>query len=100
MSEKIISKSNFLFSFLGALGAILIFVLIIFIAYLPNRPLPVDEAVVAKRQETADAARATSESKLEGYAVINADAGIVRIPIEEAMKRTLANYQNASETMN
>lgn len=92
MSEKEISNSNFLFSFLGAVGAILIFALIIFIAYLPNRPDAVDAQVIADRQEKADSARATSQSKLEGYEVLNAEEGIARIPIEDAMQITLNNY--------
>ena len=41
-------------TFLGSLGAILIFSLILFIAYLPHRPAPVDAQVVATRQAKAD----------------------------------------------
>ncbi len=95
MSETEISKSNFLFTFLGSLGAILIFVLIIFIAYLPNRPAPVDAEIAAQRQATADEARAAGKSKLEGYEVLNQEAGTVRVPIEAAMELTVKTYQSA-----
>lgn len=93
MSNTEVSKSNFLFTFLGSLGALLIFILIIFVAYLPNRPAPVDAAIIEQRQQTADEARATSSSKLQGYAVINAEAGTVRIPIGEAMQMTVDSFQ-------
>ena len=96
MSEKEVSKTNMLFTFLGSLGAILVFALILFVAYLPNRPAKVDADVIAKRQETADAARATSNGKLEGYAVVNAEAGAVRIPIAKAMELTVKSYQSGS----
>ena len=53
------SKGNQWFSFLGILGAILIFGLIVFIAYLPNRDGPVNADIVAERQANADEARAS-----------------------------------------
>jgi hypothetical protein len=94
MSEKPASKSNFLLSFLGGLGAILIFLLILFIAYLPNRPDPVDASVVADRQAKADEARAAGIKKLTSLEVVDASAGIARIPIEDAMERTVSTYQS------
>jgi len=93
MSETEVSKSNFLFTFLGSLAAILIFALIIFIAYLPNRPAPVDASIAANRQKLADESRAAGKSKLEGYEVVNAEAGTVRIPIEAAMELTVKSYK-------
>lgn len=93
MSNTEVSKSNFLFTFLGSLGALLIFILIVFVAYLPNRPAPVDATIIEQRQQTADEARATSNSKLQGYAVVDAQSGTVRIPIEEAMKMTVDTFQ-------
>lgn len=93
MSETQVSKGNSLLTFLGSLGAILIFVLILFIAYLPNRPAPVDAQIAAARQAKADEARAAGIKKLTSFEVINAESGIARIPIEEAMLLTVAAYQ-------
>jgi len=93
MSETQVSKSNSLLSLLGGLGAILIFVLILLIAYLPNRPAPVNAQVNATRQLKADEARAGGIQKLTGYEVVNAAAGTVRIPIEEAMQLTVKAYE-------
>lgn len=92
MSEAKISKSNTFLTFLGCLGAFLVFVLIIFIAYLPNRPERVDAQVYATRQAKADESRAAGIQKLTNYELIDAEAGIVRIPIEDAISLTIASY--------
>jgi len=94
MSESSKSKSQ-LPTFLGSLGAILIFLLIMLVAYLPNRPEPVDAQQQAERLQRAEETRAENESKLEGYEVVNAEEGTVRIPIEQAMELTLKKYRNA-----
>ena len=92
MSETQISKSNTLLTFLGCLGAFLAFVLIIFIAYLLNRPERVDAQVYATRQAKADESRAAGIQKLTNYELIDAEAGTARIPIEEAISLTIAGY--------
>lgn len=94
MSEAKISKSNIFLTFLGCLGAFLVFVLIIFIAYLPNRPERVDAQVYATRQAKADESRAAGIQKLTNYELIDAEAGIVRIPIEDAISLTIASYNS------
>ena len=94
MSEAKISKSNNFLTFLGCLGAFLVFVLIIFIAYLPNRPERVDAQVYATRQAKADESRAAGIQKLTNYELIDAEAGIVRIPIEDAISLTIASYNS------
>jgi len=96
MSETQVSKGNSMLSFLGGLGAILIFGLILFIAYLPNRPPPVNAEVNATRQLKADEARAAGIQKLTAFEVVNAEAGTVRIPIEEAMKLTVDGYDKGA----
>ena len=98
MSEIKISKSNTFVTFLGCLGAFLVFVLIIFIAYLPNRPERVDAQVYATRQAKADESRAAGIQKLTNYELIDAEAGIVRIPIEDAISHTIASY-NSGESL-
>ena len=94
MSETKISKSNTFLTFLGCLGAFLVFVLIIFIAYLPNRPERVDAQVYAARQAKADESRAAGIQKLTNYELIDVEAGIVRIPIEDAISLTIASYNS------
>ena len=94
MSNTQISKRNTLLTFLGCLGAFLVFVLIIFIAYLPNRPERVDAQVYATRQTKADESRAAGVQKLTNYELIDAEAGIARIPIDEAINLTIASYNS------
>lgn len=92
MSSSTPAFLNRSFTFIGALGAILIFAVIIYIAYLPNRADRVDAAVVADRQAKADEARAAGVAKLNGFAVVNKETGTVRIPIELAKELTLYQY--------
>ena len=94
MSETKISKSNIFLTFLGCLGAFLVFVIIIFIAYLPNRPERVDAQVYATRQTKADESRAAGIQKLTNYELIDAEAGTVRIPIEDAISLTITSYNS------
>jgi hypothetical protein len=94
MSETQVSKSNALLTFLGSLGGILIFVLIIWVAYLPNRPEPVNAQVGAERKAKADEARAAGISKLTGTELIDAGADKVRIPIEEAIQLVVDNFES------
>ncbi len=79
MSHSEVSKSNHVLTFLGSLGAILIFALVIFVAYLPNRPDPVAAETNATRQTKAD------ESRAQGTAKLGA--------IDTAMELTVNAYQ-------
>jgi hypothetical protein len=80
-------------TFLGAIGAILTFALIIFVAYLPNRSAPADQSVRDQRQSDADAVRAAGIAKLNRYEVLDKSAGTVRIPIDVAKGLTLKAYK-------
>jgi hypothetical protein len=95
MSDSEVSSCSRLLSFTGAVGAILVFALILYVAYLPNRPAPVDQQANEARQAAADKARADGIAKLNGLAVVNEQAGKVRIPIDDAMQLTVAAYQAA-----
>ena len=93
MSEKEPSSINQLYTFLGCLGAIVSFALIAFIAYLPQQADPADIAVKEQRQIKADQARAAGRAKLESYAVVNPEKGIVRIPVDSAMDAVVRQYR-------
>lgn len=79
-------------TFLGSLGAILIFALIIFLAYLPNLPEPVDQAAYEERQAKADQARAEGIAKISKYAV--AADGSIQIPVDAAMDLVTSEYKD------
>ena len=93
MKQSETNTKNTLFTFIGAIGAILIFALIIFVAYLPNISDPADQDVRDKRQSDADAVRAEGVAKLNRYELIDKDSGIVRIPIDKAKSLTLQAYK-------
>jgi len=95
MSQPELSTSSRLLSLVGIIGAILAFGAILFVAYLPSRPDPIDQAINEERQAKADEARAAGVVKLVGFEVIDAEAGTVRIPIEDAMDSTVAGYKAA-----
>ena len=90
MSDHAASNSK-LATFFGSLGAILLFVLVISLAYLPHLPEPIDTEVNEERQAKADEARAAGIAKISEYAV-NAD-GSVQIPVEEAMSLVTDEYK-------
>jgi len=96
MSESTPSTKNQVISFAGAVGAILIFLLILFVAYLPNRPAPVDEEIDAERRAKAEEALTAGQKKLSEYSVVDAEEGLVTIPIDRAMELTVNSY-NAGE---
>ena len=93
MKQPASNTNNSLLTFVGAIGAILIFALIIFVAYLPNISDPADQDVRDKRQSDADAVRAEGVAKLNRYELIDKDSGIVRIPIDKAKSLTLQAYK-------
>lgn len=85
-----------LLTFVGALGALLIFALLLLIAYIPNRPAAVDAEINASRKAKAAEAIAQGKAKLSAYALVDADKQQVRIPIERAMVVTVEGYQKTA----
>lgn len=98
MSQTESSTILRLLSLSGIIGVILIFAVILYVAYLPARPPAVDEDVNEKRKIAADDARAAGLAKISEYEVIDAEAGTVRIPIEDAIDLTISEYR-ASENL-
>lgn len=92
MSHNSAKQNSFWPTFLGSLGAILIFALIIALAYLPNRPEPINQAVAEARQLKADEARAAGVAKISKYAV-GAD-GSIQIPVDAAMNLVTDEYKD------
>ena len=93
MSQTETSTANRLLSLAGIIGAILVFAVILFVAYLPGRPPAVDSTIAEKRKQAADETRAAGQAKISGYEVIDPAAGLARIPIREAMDMTVEAYK-------
>lgn len=99
MPQKEPFSVNQILSLTGIVGAILVFAVILYVAYLPGKPPAVDYKVAEERKMNADEARAEGLAKIIGYEVIDSEAGITRIPINEAMNLTVDAYR-ASENLN
>ena len=72
--------------------AILIFLFILVVTYLPNQPLTVDHQLKQERLEQAESIRAEGNKQLSQLVLKDADTAI--IPIERAMELTLSEYRN------
>ncbi len=88
------SHSNYVLSVLGGLGSMLIVLFILFVAYLPNRPAPLDQAVVEARKERLTELRAKEREKTDSYAWINREQGKVRIPVDRAVRLTVERLED------
>ena len=84
-------KSGFFVTAAAVLGGFLIFVLILVIAYLPNRPqaipqgtkTPEERAAMLREMRAKEVASATT------YGWVDQTKGIVRIPIDRAVQLTI-----------
>lgn len=78
----------------GFLVLILIFAVIAGVAYLPNRPAPLDaERAAYRAAERVKVATAAAEANRYGW--VNREAGVVRLPIDRAMDLTVAELAAA-----
>ena len=94
-SEKIESSwGNRTLSVIGGVGFILLFLLILWVAYLPYRPEPIAEAQAKVRLENLNEIENASTEAITTYGVVNAQEGVFRIPVEEAMRLTVEKYRN------
>ncbi|MDC3132180.1 hypothetical protein OA542_00395 [Opitutae bacterium] len=80
-----------LLSFVFGGLAILVFLLILMITYLPNKPEGVDEALKEQRVYEADTIRAEGVKKLNLLELNNTESA--KIPIESAMELILNQYR-------
>jgi len=90
------SWGNRTLSVIGGLGFILLFLLILWLAYLPYRPEPISEVLAQTRLENLQEVENASVEAVSTYGVINPQEGIYRIPVEEAMKLTVEEYRTKS----
>jgi hypothetical protein len=84
-------KSGFFVSAIAVIGGFLIFVLILVIAYLPNKPAPLPEGTKTPEERAAilRELRAKETSAATSYGWVDQTKGVVRIPIERAMQLTV-----------
>jgi hypothetical protein len=103
------AKASFWVTFLAALGCFVIFLVVLFLAYIPQRRMApeVDLAKIPPEEQWKytpegrrvhlDEMRAREQAASSSYAWIDKDKGIVRLPIDRAMQLTLQELTAGSK---
>ncbi len=80
------SSGSFTATLLAAIGGLAIFLLILAVAYLPNKAQPAGDGVKTPEQRKAALAELRGKAQLAAttYAWVDKDAGVVRLPIDRA----------------
>ena len=94
-SQKTPASSGSLTTVAAAIGGFAIFALIVFIAYLPKAPAPLPDGVRTPEQRKAALAelRAKEKAAATTYGWVDQANGVVRIPIDEAVKLTISDLK-------
>jgi hypothetical protein len=79
---------------IGILGSFLIIAALVWAMQRYTQPPPLGEDRVALRKKALADLRAAEASELDSYGWVDQGKGIVRLPIAEAMKLTLREWQN------
>ena len=84
-------KSGFFITAVAVIGGFLIFVLIVVIAYLPNKPEMLSQGTKTPEERAAilRELRARESAAAHSYGWVDQTKGIVRVPIERAMQLTI-----------
>ena len=79
---------------LGILGSLLIVAALVWAMQRYTQPPPLGEDRVAVRKKALTDLRAAEATELENYGWIDQAKGVVRLPIAEAMKLALRDWQD------
>ena len=80
---------------LGILGAIFLFAIILLIAYLPTRHMPIDQVQIEERRATLGEVEAEQHRRAHTYGWVDEPNGILRIPIDRAVELTVRELTEA-----
>src|ERR1039457_6515767 len=78
----------------GILGSLLIVAALVWAMEHYSQPPPLGEDRVAVRKKALADLRAAEASELQSYGWVDQTKGVVRLPIAEAMKLALPDWQN------
>ena len=97
--DKEPSDSTVLVSALGWIGVCLVFLVIVAVAYLPNRAKSQEEINAAIRYQIRNEVRGEQARLVSSYEWVNQPEGVVRIPVERAMRLTVEELREKQETL-
>jgi hypothetical protein len=85
------TPKNFWVTLAAVIGGFAIFLLILFIAYLPQKPGPLPEGskTPAEREAILADLRAKEKSAVSTYGWVDQTAGVVRLPTDRAVELTI-----------
>jgi hypothetical protein len=85
------SKGSFTATLLAAVGGFSIFLIILVIAYLPNKAAPAGDGVKtpAERKAALAELRGKEQTAATTYGWVDKDKGVVRLPLERAVELTI-----------
>jgi hypothetical protein len=91
------SRSSFLVTVSAVLGAVAVFVLIVVIAYKPNKPEPLQDGAKTpeERAKILQAHLSREEKTAAEYAWIDQSKGVVQLPIDRAIDLTIKDLNSA-----
>jgi len=88
--EKVEKKKiGYVITALVAIVLMFLFVFILATVYLPSRVTDVNESIIKERLSKLATVNAKQAEQVSSYAWVDKEKGIVRIPVEEAMKLTV-----------
>ncbi len=88
------SASSFTATLLAVVGGFAIFLLILLVAYLPNKAEPAGDGVKtpAERKAALAELRGKERTAATTYGWVDQPAGVVRLPIDRAIELTIQQY--------
>lgn len=87
------SDRKVLFSAIGWIGVFFIFALIVVIAYVDNRRDTPDSFFDSERHNIRQQVDSAQTERINSYAWVNQNNGIVQIPVERAMRLVVRELQ-------
>ncbi len=95
MSDAAPSKPSFGLTLVAAIGGFVIFVVILLVAYAPQKPETLGDGVkTADQRKAALAELHANETKVgTGYAWVDQAAGVVQLPRDRAVELTLRDIE-------
>ena len=97
--DKEPSDSTVLISAVGWIGVICVFLLVVAVAYLPNRASSTEEKNAAIRYQVRNEVRAEQARLVSSYEWVNQPEGVVRIPVDRAMRLAVEELKAEQQTM-